>query len=575
MRILWTFALLVLLIVTHQVLSPVFGTPTIQEHRVRASPAMLEVRFPISMGPVFPRTFLVSGMNCINGIRINDHRIASDIFPLCNSSMGLELPTHFFMQKEANIVSVMINALLDNQTGIDVRISPWDPLECSFNILYCILLSMLGYLCIRRWNRGSQSQSLAFVFLGGSMLRVWYFLTTGAFVRFHDVTGHVEYIRHVARYLRLPPSGGGWEFHQSPLYYIVSGLWWRMGEWIARSPAEMLRDLQVGSLLLSIAAFAIGLPMAAILFSRQDAHRDATKFLLLLATIPSLVFLSAWINNDVPATFFAFLIILLLLRWWRSPDMTAWIMLWIIIAVGVLVKETLLPFIIIALLCLLSHTHISRKRKLSLCAIGISILFLLTFWLVVLRNLEPDHGRLLSMGNGFLNDDLRVGNSITDYLIFHPGRIFQLPFNTPWLDIGRRQLFWEFFFRSVLFGEFQFTRLWMLCAHLALAGMILLLALLYGITADCRLRSRYFFPLIVTTIVLLATLIIYRIAFPFSPNQDFRFVTGLALPFSYYIVIGIRSAPAWFQEIANVALGAFVLLSAIFLILAPLLNITP
>jgi hypothetical protein len=171
-----------------------------------------------------------------------------------------------------------------------------------------------------------------------------------------------------------------------------------------------------------------------------------------------------------------------------------------------------------------------------------------------------------------MSSQLEVKTNADSFLIFDPFSILKIPYNNPWDDASRRQYFFEYFFKSAFFGEFSFSPpLTSLTGTILLLGLIALPLSLLGLLLDLRKRFFLLLPLTVTTVLLLAASIAYRLKFPYAANQDFRFVVLLIIPFSAFAVRGIDLLPKNLRRGAELCLWALALCSAAFVLLAPVL----
>ena len=153
-----------------------------------------------------------------------------------------------------------------------------------------------------------------------------------------DEGGHVEYVAAVAA--GRPISGV--ESRQSPVYYALASLPWRLTEGSApfeRSFAVRLLSAAAGVLTL-VAAWA-----AARRVWPNEPHRAALSALWLLA--PGHLFLLASVSNDPLAAALAGLSFLAAVCVWQAPALRSrWVVWAIASAAALIVKPTALPVVL-------------------------------------------------------------------------------------------------------------------------------------------------------------------------------------------------------------------------------------
>jgi hypothetical protein len=156
---------------------------------------------------------------------------------------------------------------------------------------------------------------------------------------------------------------------------------------------------------------------------------------------------------------------------------------------------------------------------------------------------DPTARRLVTMNVDGLPPALTLPSELRNFVTFDPAQIVTHPENFPWDDSQRRQFLLEFFFRSAFFGEFTFA------GHLRpLERAILVSALLglplmaFGVARELG-DAHPIWPMVASAAVLLGAFVMYRMKFPFAPSQDFRYVTFLAVPLTFFAVRGAFDLP--------------------------------
>jgi hypothetical protein len=121
------------------------------------------------------------------------------------------------------------------------------------------------------------------------------------------------------------------------------------------------------------------------------------------------------------------------------------------------------------------------------------------------------------------------------------------PFADPENDSGGRQYFWNYFLKTMLFGQFNFsspkapflsTITQILATILSLVSLQMIFFFLIGFILSTRKFSFFNLLFLLWVVLPLFSLISYRYNHSFSPNGDFRFIFPTIIPFIYFYVSG-------------------------------------
>lgn len=484
-----------------------------------------------------PTVFHFIPDECIDAIAINGVLVEDPQLPFCDYSAGRSLPLAPYLHGGQNSLTITIrNGGGDG--GIAIAVARSDTLRrVCFGAALLILAGYSVFLLL--WSRQRAALAVTIITAWGVLLRVLYTLATPWTVRAHDAGGHLDYVRYVAEHWSIPAAHQGFETYHPPLYYVISAFLWKMGESIGLSMGQNIFLLQGFSLLLSIALFLIAVACGRMLWppGKKEGAYAMIIFTALLATLPSLIFPSSRINNDILVQFSFFLFALFLLRWWRSPTWRRWLVLTLIVSASVLTKTNGILLIPIALLSLPFRRLLPWRVRLYFGTALLFVILLFTGWFFIPRMLaERADPRAGLVGNVAILTNV-VENTPATLLTFNPIEILRHPFNDPFRDEERRAYLWEFFFRSAFFGEFDFGP----SARLLAQGILLLALLLLpfaciGCAKDFLQKKRSsHIPMYVLFIVIACGVILLRVFFPFSSTGDFRYATALALPMAMSI----------------------------------------
>jgi len=526
------------------------------------------VSFTLNLSAIHPEQFRIIPDDCLDALDINGEPVIDVGLPMCDFTNGKVFDLGHYLNGGENTVVARVR-----NNGGDVQFvmqTSWrDVLLLVPSILIPLLIVLYTVYVIMRRKPAPWVTTLCVLFLIASFVRVFYMLSTPYWVRGHDTDGHIEYIDYIQENVRLPKPDEGWEYWQPPLYYAMNAVWTGSAELMELSRGTTLFGVQVISLLLSIATLGI-IVWAGLRLFPDPKERSITLpvFFSAIAFFPGLVFLSARINNDALSVPLAFLAVALLLEWWRSGSRWMWYAVMGTIGLHILTKNNGLLLLPVVYGCLLFKPGFTWKKKIMEGAIGLAIVLLVAGWFSVYRTMH-NTGQDMIIGNtGTLNSGLLLTNDIKNYVTFNPVKMLEIPFNNPWDDAARRQNFWEYWFRSAFFGEFQFGD-----SRKLMASWILFWAMtvgvigLYGFIATPKNRTLQYLPMLLLAILLSLGHAAFRFKYPYGSSQDFRYSLVVLLPFALCVALGVLYArSALTRKSMIVALQAFCTFCIAFLL---------
>jgi hypothetical protein len=157
---------------------------------------------------------------------------------------------------------------------------------------------------------------IGLLLLLGMVIRVAYFEKYGIMVFQHDWHGHIEFIKYVAIKGTLPTIPmSGWEFPQQPLYYLMTGGLYSLFVENGFSDQEALHHLGYFSLFCSAIFLYYSYRLLTLLSKNEWVHMVGVIF---VSFTPSLVYLSARINNDALVMALSTLSLYLIIKSYQS-----------------------------------------------------------------------------------------------------------------------------------------------------------------------------------------------------------------------------------------------------------------
>ena len=516
---------------------------------------ILEFAFVIHKGPLTQASIVFVPDDRFMSLSINGHDVplnALDPKKLEDYRRGFALRIGPHLQRGDNsIVARVLNR--GGLAGLDAR-SDWRDWP---NLLELLAASAAFLYIVARALRPLRlTRPIVILFLAGVIVRIAYLSVTPFNVRGNDFAGHLEYIEYLISHGRLPGTYDGWSFYQPPLYYVLgAGTWKAMTLGGIHSRDTVLYVLQLQSMLYQIGFLAFSVATVLLWmdrlpdsgFGRRLASRPALTALLvaLLCLWPSGVIHSVRLGNDDllylcfgAGLYFAS-------RWWISwldRDLNAAAVCG---ALAVVTKSNgVLIFVLLA--GLLAGLVVARRVR-AIDAISrrlwpTVILCLLSTTATLGRALvDTASGRRFNIliGNaGALNRALDVGNRAENYLWFDAKMFVTEPFTSAWDDAKGRQFFWNYLFKSSLFGEFQFEPdgLSNLAVILSILFLVVLSCLVFGIFLNGDDTWPIDLPAAMTAAILVLSLAALRMCIPAACTGDCRYIFPILIPFLYLYV---------------------------------------
>jgi hypothetical protein len=380
------------------------------------------------------------------------------------------------------------------------------------------------------------------VLAGSLLLLAGYWAATPWTERVYDVkrhgeTGHLGYIEYVARSGSLPRPDQGWEYFQPPLYYAGGALVKRGADWLGLPDTEALRAYTLGLWLVFLAASAATLKLAL--------RRSGGAVLLATAALalwPSGIIDGLRISNDIPLYAAAAVATYFMLRWWRGGRPRHLYGMALAVALALLSKSSagavLAAAALLVALRLLRHGRWRQWRPWAQ-ALGAGAVMAAGVVLSLARGVWYWwHGQVASWliaSIGTLDDNLRVPNTLRQFIPLDIPTFLTSPWVTSRDDATGRANFWNFLLRSSLTGEFDFDgRLQRLVAWGWGALLLALLVLLLARAGRLRWKPAALWrelPWVVLSLLWLASVLAVRATYAFSCQADFRFIVPVLVPF--------------------------------------------
>ena len=466
--------------------------------------------------------------DCIDAAWVNGTSIDLEKYPgHCSWSQGFSIPfsdlrtfgsekkkIRFAMHNGSGLAGILLEVKSDGFSGTFLRI-----------LLYLLTGTLL--FCIAR--RFRVDPAFAAIFLLGILIRFFYVQETNFEQRTHDVSGHIDYVKIVAEEHHIPAADECWTCYHPPVYYATSALTWNVATLCGIFPQ---RALQWESFLLSVFCLFLGLSALRLFLGKEISF-----FLsgILWAFWPSVIFTAARIGNDSLFYLAHLACFWMCFRYLMSRKGKFLTFAAAFAGIAFATKST--GAVSIATYCATvflgffgkSWHRPGRSEKLAL---------ILGFLVCVASGVF-----LLShdiSGNVSGLKWVNVGNGPENYLIFDLKTFLLQPYTSPFDDAMGRQYFWNYLLKTSLFGEFRLLETpWGI--FLATSLGVLLLFLMYfcfrGILYTKWNRPSLLFGF--HGILFVAAALLFRIKYPFSCSNDFRYIVPVLLSFVPFAARGI------------------------------------
>ncbi|MCX7747722.1 MAG: glycosyltransferase family 39 protein [Clostridia bacterium] len=439
-------------------------------------------------------------------------------------------------------------------------------LQISFAIVFILSAVYLFYLSITK-KLEIRTVTTVIIFLG-IVLRICYSLFTGSGTRTHDVYrdewGHIDYIKHIAKYWSLPPVNTCQAYHP-PVHHILSAVVLYISNLFTANEFMQIKYVQLASTFLNSLTLVFIYKLLKQLKLSQAAILAGTAF---FAFHPTNVFFSSKINNDNTMFFFYTAAFYFLFKWMDKKTTKNTVFLSLFTALAVLSKISAVMLLVPISVVFAVHffrnlanykSYMKQFSVFILIFIPLSMSYPLRNYLLFQQKL----GYVPSLGKGFEPNLYNLFYLPVENLFIHP-------FNNGGLRGGA--YFTEFLLKSSLFGEWAYPGLEILGVLLIILTLLLIaifLIRLFGLRKEGIKPYGYIFLLNLLVPLILA--VKFRTDFPVACSQDFRYVAPILISMAYFLGTladknTMYSRNMLLRNIALGALGIFNLLSIIFLL---------
>ncbi|MBN2444840.1 MAG: phospholipid carrier-dependent glycosyltransferase [Spirochaetales bacterium] len=414
-------------------------------------------------------------------------------------------------------------------------------LDIQVSLILFFIIGAAICIFLYRYKALTPDNLIKVILLLGIGLRICYFLytpfTDPLYDRQHDIWGtwsHTDYIKHIANTFSLPPVGTHEAYHP-PIHYFLSGIIYKLATLCNLNETYAFRAVQVFLVFVS----SLTLLIMYKIFKLIKCDIKVTIFgMAFVCFLPSLIFMSVYLNNDCILAFFYTLSFYYLLKVIDSQSIKHTILLALFTALAVLSKKS--AFILFPLCGIVFAIELFKNRKNYKQYIKLGIIFLLI---------------AIPLGFSF---------QIRNYILFQQGLSYSVPVTAPvmthnpfhlfyvsiekllehpfppedganrvflFMELIRTSLFSAFTFRKPL-GGFPDVAVILMFAYLVNLVMLLLYFLLSK-KADYKGKG---YILLINFIISIILYIQMHFSSPYHTTHAFRYLAPfISISFGYFI----------------------------------------
>ncbi|MCL1955742.1 MAG: glycosyltransferase family 39 protein [Fibromonadales bacterium] len=504
--------------------------------------------------------------DCILGVKINGKAFPQEMIKNpCDYSNGIILDLSEYVQKGLNRIELQMR---NNGGPGGLRIeNPYGGFKLLSlkHYIFTLLLLLSIALILRKFNFGFIAIS---IILLGIIVRLVIYTYLGPMQSPHDIEAHLQYMQMIIDEKHVPKTNDCWECHQPPPYYIASAVVKSIVD--SYDPTLTGRILQQMQLLFSFGCVIFGVALILNLFGN---NRFAYLASLISVFWTGFALTGPRINNDIEFYFGALFCMLFAQRYWLTHKNSDMFLATLGASIALASKFT--GFVILAVWIVIYVLSVVRSLKIGSLRTLIASIFTVLLFIGISNHrtivdfFEGKKFGLVGETANSLNGALRVNNTFGNYLYFDLKDYLLVPYASAWIDEGGRQYFWNYALKSSLHLPHKIEipdspALRTLATALCTFALLIFVLALWGII-NAKFRE---LPAVLFTICLFASLIYFRINYPFSCNNEFRYIFPVLFPIAYFSVRGAHILEnSRLKILAYTSMLIFAMLSFLFIVI--------
>ncbi|MEQ8188902.1 MAG: phospholipid carrier-dependent glycosyltransferase, partial [Candidatus Eremiobacterota bacterium] len=419
-------------------------------------PAGYVIAGKIHSGKISQKTIRIIPDNGVEYITVNGCRVSFDnidIRSLSDHEKGFALDLEPYIHQGENNFEIKIYSS-NGYISLKITNSFSDRIYLFLSISIILLAAILFYYILRELKL----DKITCVIMACSLIvSIIYLTNTDYTERSYDVEGHLEYIQYVEKNYSLPKPDSGWENFQAPLYYITGAIVYKLAGMAGLPETQALQ-------VLTLIYFQIFLIFGIFIFKKIKFFSEESQDLYYLAVSlmvfwPSGIIHSVRITNDIMYYMFYTAGLYFLIKWYDEEKYRFLYGSAICTFLGILTKfNCVFMGSIIGISIIYKLMKEKDKKKYVKHIIIIAIIILSGILVIFIRNVNyiKYNNEWISVNVGELPPGLSIENKASNFLYFDIKNFINEPFTSCWEDKQGRQIFWNYLFKTGLFGEFNF-----------------------------------------------------------------------------------------------------------------------
>jgi hypothetical protein len=488
-----------------------------------AQPEVIEGRYEVYSPVLDPKIMTIAVNGCLQEMAINGNSVPwqKTFAKLCRADGPQKLDLKEYLKEGSNELSFKVSKVGDENgfTNLSVNKNSW-----NYFLFYGLFLIFTALCFSTIWQFIFKNKIEARVILVWSVAAFAYLLLTSWNNRVNDASAHLDYILLVYNNAKIPGTESCWQCFQMPGYYIVAAMLFKLIASVFHCLSFSIFMLQYLALWL-IFIFLIGMRK---IFVQLDAYLESRWFFLFVLTTPSLLLHAAQIGNDSLFYVFSTFALLSMTKFWKKPTVqnlwasAAFIFLALFTkATGLLVFAS---FVILFLSLALSQPKKS-KNLLGHFVFSIAVICFFYFFKTVIWG-DNSYFQM-----NYIMESLKIDHKFYHFLMVEPSKFFASPVAEPLNPLSGREYFWNYFIKSLSFGEFSINnKLNFFLAHVRNA----LIVVFYFCAAffwTKPLVRRKALPILIFCICLFGGQIAFQFYHPYASSSDARLIYPAAILF--------------------------------------------
>jgi len=423
-----------------------------------------------------------------------------------------------------------------------------------FTLIFSIFMKLLEKINLPQFNsrekeikeeEGSRNIYYAIwaTLLLGVAIRILYFEKFGIYNFQHDWHGHIEFIKYMAENWSLPMPPKGLEYPQQPLYYMITGGLYNLFQLFGFNSNDALYGIGIFSLLCSLLFLWYSYRLLSLL-----THQSWVKLLamIFLSLTPSLVYLSARINNDSLIILLAVMTLYYIVKSYNSAFKKDFYLALFMVTLLFLTKISSASFEILFFLLLIvvyKRTPTQESRR-AIYLFGLVGLLLLSFTLLRVYMPIDNHFHLVNSAK-FPKQTLEELN-FGYFATFHLFELVQVGYSYVFGEDAIRHSFLTYQYGTMLFGEFDYTdfinrahQLSPIMRTILISGLIFPIGLILFFT---QLHRESTLNKLLTLTLLINFILVLKFIFDYPSicNTDFRYYVPSFVIIGFFMAQGVN-----------------------------------